>query len=265
MTSGLWSLYNTIRYFIAYTIYESLQGQIAAIVLGSSAAVCLTFLICAAILSIFRSYLIRAHIPIHSLLILRTVFLYLGSFFLISPAIVNIALAIVWRNSSIPELVPQLRCHLDIDVVWSVTTGTCNRTTAAQWLGLAIFRVAFTLIIIVSLNMHLFLTSSLIDGLIRFYSYSFLLPTTVHDVHPKHRSVVVNVNSVTWNRKCSQPLHLRPHPPNFHWLRDIQVAIRHAPLSLPKGTTGELQIAPSETRKPRPQNLTPPLLPTKMR
>ncbi|KAE9396240.1 hypothetical protein BT96DRAFT_1021503 [Gymnopus androsaceus JB14] len=84
---GLWALYNTIRYFIAYTIYESLQGQIAALALGTSTAVCFVLFICAAILSALQSYLLRAHIPIHSLLVIRTVLRYLGSFFLLSPAI----------------------------------------------------------------------------------------------------------------------------------------------------------------------------------
>ncbi|KIK66274.1 hypothetical protein GYMLUDRAFT_929599 [Collybiopsis luxurians FD-317 M1] len=141
---GIWALYNTIRYFIAYTMFNSTPGQAAALALGTSTAVCATCLGCAAVLSVFQPYLIRSHVPIHSLLVLRTAFCYLASFCLLSPAIVNLALVIVWRNSSIPELVPELRCRLDVDIVWSVTNGTCNGTVFAQWLGLAIFRVVLT-------------------------------------------------------------------------------------------------------------------------
>ncbi|KIK66255.1 hypothetical protein GYMLUDRAFT_239240 [Collybiopsis luxurians FD-317 M1] len=141
---GIWALYNTNRYFIAYAMFNSTPGQAAALALGTSTVVCATCLGCAAILSIFQPHLIRSHVPIHSLLILRTVFHYLASVCLLYLAIVNLALTIVWRNSSIPELVPELRCRLDVDIVWSVTTGTCSGTDFAQWLGLAIFRVVLT-------------------------------------------------------------------------------------------------------------------------
>ncbi|KAJ3936471.1 MAG: hypothetical protein NXY57DRAFT_885815 [Lentinula lateritia] len=130
---ALWAVYNTVRYFIAYTIYDSLQGQTTAIVLGTSTAVCFAFLICAAAVSAFQPHLIRAHIPIHSLLVMRAVFRYLAAFFLVSPAIVNLALTVVWRSSSVSELIPELRCRLDVDVVWSINIGICNRTTPAGW------------------------------------------------------------------------------------------------------------------------------------
>lgn len=148
--TALWAVYNTVRYFIAYTIYDSLQGQTTAIVLGTSTAVCFAFLICAAAVSAFQPHLIRAHIPIHSLLVMRAVFRYLAAFFLVSPAIVNLALTVVWRSSSVSELIPELRCRLDVDVVWSINIGICNRTTPAGWLGLSIFRLIFTLIVVVS-------------------------------------------------------------------------------------------------------------------
>ncbi|KAJ4484125.1 hypothetical protein C8J55DRAFT_559254 [Lentinula edodes] len=157
---ALWAVYNTVRYFIAYTIYDSLQGQTTAIVLGTSTAVCFAFLICAAAVSAFQPHLIRAHIPIHSLLVMRAVFRYLAAFFLVSPAIVNLALTVVWRSSSVSELIPELRCRLDVDVVWSINIGICNRTTPAGWLGLSIFRLIFTLIVVI-----LFLSvSSAYDG-----------------------------------------------------------------------------------------------------
>ncbi|KAJ3749745.1 hypothetical protein EV360DRAFT_89708 [Lentinula raphanica] len=147
---AVWAVYNTVRYFIAFTVYDSLQGQTTAIVLGTSTAVCFAFLTCAAAVSAFQPYLIRAHVPIHSLLVMRSIFRYFAAFFLLTPTIVNLALVIVWRRSSISELVPELRCKLDADVVWSITAGSCSHTTPAQWLGLAIFRVIFTLSIVVS-------------------------------------------------------------------------------------------------------------------
>ncbi|GAW06763.1 hypothetical protein LENED_008709 [Lentinula edodes] len=157
---ALWAVYNTVRYFIAYTIYDSLQGQTTAIVLGTSTAVCFAFLICAAAVSAFQPHLIRAHIPIHSLLVMRAVFRYLAAFFLVSPAIVNLALTVVWRSSSVSELIPELRCRLDVDVVWSINTRICNRTTLAGWLGLSIFRLIFTLIVVILF----LLVSSAYDG-----------------------------------------------------------------------------------------------------
>ncbi|KAJ4480893.1 hypothetical protein J3R30DRAFT_2375470 [Lentinula aciculospora] len=144
-----WAVYNTARYFIAYTIYDSLQGETTAILLGTSTAMCFALLTCAAAVSSFQPHLIRAHIPVYSLLVVRTIFRYLAAFFLIAPTIVNLALVIIWRRSSVSELVPDLRCRLDADVVWSVTAGICDHTTAAQWLGLSIFRLIFTLIVVV--------------------------------------------------------------------------------------------------------------------
>ncbi|KAK7447121.1 hypothetical protein VKT23_014333 [Stygiomarasmius scandens] len=165
---AVWAMYNTIRYFLAYTMYSSMAGQQTALALGTSTAICIGFLACAAVVSALHPFLIAKRIPIRALLVTRTLFRYLGSFFLLSPAIVNLALTIVWRHSSDTELDPDRRCHLDVDIIWSTTTSSaCASPMWAAWLGLAILRVLLTLIIVV-----LFLSISSVYQLTRRPSQS---------------------------------------------------------------------------------------------
>ena len=55
------------------------------------------------------------------------------------------------------ELATDSRCNLDIDTIWSVSSSKpqCPDFNWTAWLSLAIFRVAFTLILSVSDIVHL--------------------------------------------------------------------------------------------------------------
>lgn len=148
--TGAWAVFNAIRYFIAYTIYISIDGQTVALVMGTATTLSFAFLICAAVLALLQVRLMVHHIPIRAILITGTVLRSLASFCLIAPAIVNLILTIVWRNSLGSEFGLGQRCQLDIDVIWSVSNKSCSPPTWGLWLGLAIARVVVTSMVIVS-------------------------------------------------------------------------------------------------------------------
>ncbi|KAK0200711.1 hypothetical protein DFS33DRAFT_1266389 [Desarmillaria ectypa] len=155
MVMGAWAIYNTVRYFLAFAVYQSITGQDVSLALGTSTAVSATFLLCRVIVSFFQTQLIRAHVHLHSILLTRTIFRFLASIFLLGPAIVAFALTFVWRNiPEEPELSLSQRCGLDLDVVWIVSSSsaTCQGRTHnwASWLGLSILRIFITLAIIAS-------------------------------------------------------------------------------------------------------------------
>ncbi|SJL10892.1 uncharacterized protein ARMOST_14287 [Armillaria ostoyae] len=155
MVMGVWAIYNTVRYFLAFAVYQSITGQDVSLALGTSTAVSATFLLCRVIVSFFQTQLIRAHVHLHSILLTRTIFRFLASIFLLGPAIVAFALTFVWRSvPEEPELNLSQRCGLDLDVVWVVSSsGTMCQGRAhnwASWLGLSVLRIFITLAIIAS-------------------------------------------------------------------------------------------------------------------
>ncbi|KAI3604149.1 hypothetical protein WG66_010122 [Moniliophthora roreri] len=150
---GAWAIYNTVRYFIAYSIYSSREGQAVALALGSVSAVCFASIMCEAALAASQPELIAAQLPSQTSLLLRTIILSLGSFFLLASSVVNLALTIVWRHSALRELDIDSRCRLDVDVVWSISSSTsmCSGANWTAWLSLAVFRIAFTFVLSLSL------------------------------------------------------------------------------------------------------------------
>ena len=77
---------------------------------------------------------------------------YLSSFCLIGPAVVNLAIISIRKDTVDPYFNLRNRCHLDVDIVWSVSNTLCNNTSPewAIWLTLSALRLALTLIISVS-------------------------------------------------------------------------------------------------------------------
>ncbi|KAK0476999.1 hypothetical protein IW261DRAFT_299977 [Armillaria novae-zelandiae] len=158
MVMGAWAIYNTVRYFLAFAVYQSITGQDVSLALGTSTAVSATFLLCRVIVSFFQTQLIRAHVHLHSILLTRTIFRFLASIFLLGPAIVAFALTFVWRSvPEEPELNLSQRCGLDLDVVWAVSSSStmCQGRAHnwASWLGLSILRIFITLAIIIPYNL----------------------------------------------------------------------------------------------------------------
>jgi hypothetical protein len=121
-----------------------------SLALGTSATLAIALLLSATILSLFEPYLLHCYPNRSLLLFIRTMLHYLSSFFLFAPAAVNYVLAFMWRTSPDPEVTLKGRCHLDVDVVWSVTRITCRPLPWSAWLALSIVRALITLAIIVS-------------------------------------------------------------------------------------------------------------------
>ncbi|KAG7087755.1 hypothetical protein E1B28_013696 [Marasmius oreades] len=152
---GLWAIYTTVRYFIAYIVYSSTVGQNLALGLACTSTIAFAFLICDAVVTVFRTRLIASRSSLRSLLLLRTVFLCLSFFFLLCVAIVNLVVTIVLRCSHTSELSADLRCNLDIDVIWSISSSKTSCPPESSnwtgWIALAIFRVAATLVLVLSM------------------------------------------------------------------------------------------------------------------
>lgn len=140
-----------MRYFLAFTLYDSWAGQTTALALGICTGASFAFSVCAFILSLFQPYLLVHRVPLHPLLHTRTALHALASFTLFGPAAVNVALLFVWKNSPIRELNIQRRCHVDIDVVWSITGAECTPPIWAVWIALSFLRLVITIFIIVSI------------------------------------------------------------------------------------------------------------------
>lgn len=112
--------------------------------MGTITAASFAFFFSAAILLSFQPQLVEANISIRAL-ILTSHILHFGAYFLlILPAIINVVLTIVWRETTVPELSFERRCHLDVDFVWSVSSATCSPPSWTSWIVLAIIRLLLT-------------------------------------------------------------------------------------------------------------------------
>ncbi len=220
---GAWAVYNTVRYFLAFAVYQSITGQDVSLALGTSTAVSATFLLCRVIVSFFQTQLIRAHVHLHSILLTRTIFRFLASIFLLGPAIVAFALTFVWRSvPEEPELNLSQRCGLDLDVVWVVSSSStmCQGRAHhwASWLGLSILRIFITLAIIAS-HSHSRRIRVLIITLSRFLTTCLLLPIRLLAAPPKEPADAgaAATASLTPNQSISRclplPLWLPPFIP----------------------------------------------------
>lgn len=156
---GIWSLYNTIRYFYAFTIYESPTGQSYSLALGTSTGLSFACLACAVILALSESALSLHGITFQRLLSARQWLHYISSFLLIAPAIVNFAAVFSWRNATDSQLMTAHRCQVDIDIIWSTSYTLCNLKSPSWgvWLTLSVLRLLFTLLLLVA---HLMISSN---------------------------------------------------------------------------------------------------------
>ncbi|KAF9463498.1 hypothetical protein BDZ94DRAFT_1258957 [Collybia nuda] len=151
--SAAFAVYNTVRYFLAYTIYDSNEGQSVSLSMGISTGFAFTLLVCAVILATFQPYLLAHQISLRPLLLCRTVMHALASLLIFGPAVVNTTLLFIWKNSTDTELNILRRCHVDIDVVWSVSNAQCKPAAWGVWLALSLVRLMLTLFIIIAYHM----------------------------------------------------------------------------------------------------------------
>jgi hypothetical protein len=162
---GVWALYNAVRYFFAFTVYESISGETAALALGVCAGLSFAFLTCAIAFSIFRPQLLRHGVSYNTLSTVYWCLTYLAILLLFAPAATNFALVFLWRNKSDLQLQPRHRCYVDIDLVWSRSSQRmCKTNTAAWgvWVALASVRLAVTSAVLVSAPFSLSLRSLLL-------------------------------------------------------------------------------------------------------
>lgn len=140
-----------MRYFIAFTVYQSITGQAFSLALGTATGLSFAFATCASILWMGQTFLLVHGISVHALMTLRKTLHLLASCCLFGPSLVNLVLIFIWKKSSDLELQTRHRCKLDIDLVWSARDTLCNhkRRTWGFWLTLSIIRLVITLLIIV--------------------------------------------------------------------------------------------------------------------
>ncbi|KAJ3559704.1 hypothetical protein NP233_g11199 [Leucocoprinus birnbaumii] len=124
--TGVWAIYNTIRYFIAFTAYRLVEGQVVALVLGICTIISFASLSTAAIFSFFKLHLLMHSFPLRLLTWIVAFSLHLSSLTLLAPAIINLIMLFIWRTSPNQELSTESRCLIDIDVVWSHSDLTCS-------------------------------------------------------------------------------------------------------------------------------------------
>ncbi|KAJ6492815.1 hypothetical protein C8R47DRAFT_422615 [Mycena vitilis] len=152
-----WSIYTTVRYFLAFAIYpSSTGGQITSIVLAAASLVTCAVLLAAAVIPLLQTYLLGQNFSITVLLSVRMALRYASSFFLFATAAVNFVLVFAWRTSSDSALNMGNRCVVDVDVVWSIRSHpTCNPPPWGAWLALAIARLLVTTGILVTYHLAL--------------------------------------------------------------------------------------------------------------
>jgi len=147
-----WAIYNTTKYLIAFVSHDSKQGQIVSLVLGICTCISFALLVIAAIFSFFQLHLLMYSISLWILTLITTSLLYLSSMTLLAPAVVNLIMLCVWRNSSNKQLSTETRCHIDIDVVWSPSKQTCSEPYAwGALVALAATRLGLTAVFIVGI------------------------------------------------------------------------------------------------------------------
>ncbi|TEB33904.1 hypothetical protein FA13DRAFT_118995 [Coprinellus micaceus] len=163
---GVWALYNAVRYFFAFTVYESISGETAALALGVCAGLSFAFLTCAIAFSIFRPQLLRHGVSYNTLSTVYWCLTYLAILLLFAPAATNFALVFLWRNKSDLQLQPRHRCYVDIDLVWSRSSQRmCKTNTAAWgvWVALASVRLAVTSAVLLGYQIVLYKLSAAPD------------------------------------------------------------------------------------------------------
>ncbi|KAJ7123691.1 hypothetical protein C8R44DRAFT_735326 [Mycena epipterygia] len=144
-----WALYTTVRYFLAFAVYQSSTGQVVALVLATVGSVSFAVLFATAVIPFLQLYLLGRNISIDALLTVRMVLRYISSVLLLGPAVVNFALVFAWRSSSDVALDMGKRCDVDIDVVWSIRSHqSCPIPSWGAWLALSIARLLVTLAVL---------------------------------------------------------------------------------------------------------------------
>ncbi|KAH9481359.1 hypothetical protein JR316_0005884 [Psilocybe cubensis] len=129
LVMAAWAIYSTVRYFIAFTVYQSITGQAVSLALGTATGLSFAFASCASILWTGQTYLLIHGFSVQALMTLRRTLHFLSSCCLFGPSVVNLVLVFLWKKHIDLELQVRYRCKLDVDLVWSVRESLCNHRT----------------------------------------------------------------------------------------------------------------------------------------
>ncbi|KAI9452260.1 hypothetical protein F5148DRAFT_515455 [Russula earlei] len=143
---GSWASYTTVRYFIAFAVYQNTTRQAIALSLGICSLLSLLFLVALALSFVLPYYDTPRHrqSPFQGKLY-HHASRFLASFFLFAPAVVNLVFVLVWRHVR-STLSLRGRCHWSLDVVWEGVGGQCvpHAPAFGVWLTAAIVRLTLT-------------------------------------------------------------------------------------------------------------------------
>lgn len=151
----MWAVYNTVRYFVAFSIYTARDRQIALLAFGTAAALSFASLMLSLLLSFFAPHLGWKHRSRSSYTRFQVLLTYTASFLILGPAVGNVVFVALWRDSSDPGLSIHGRCHWDIDVLWTGTGFECDvnhSVSWGSWLAGSVIRLLLTVGVIVSLR-----------------------------------------------------------------------------------------------------------------
>ncbi|KAI0085517.1 hypothetical protein BDY19DRAFT_438484 [Irpex rosettiformis] len=206
-----WAIYNTIRYFLAFTTYPSHDRQVAALTLGSVAALSLALTLTSQVLGIFSPHFGWNYSATSLYTRLQTCLNYAASVLLLGPAIVNVVLTVLWRRSSDHAQSLQGRCHWDIDVVWSGTGFECgvdHTVSWGYWLAGAVARLVLTACILTACHFISYAYATTRRPSRRRMSRSRSVSSTGHTA----RSAPSFQSSRTMTSLTTTPVSLGGHP-----------------------------------------------------
>ncbi|KAF8970697.1 hypothetical protein BDZ97DRAFT_1914577 [Flammula alnicola] len=206
---GAWAIYNTVRYFMAFAIFgrNSHAGKSFSFALGTSTGIAFFLAFCTQGLFVVMHKLRVQAQTFQILTRICSILHYLSSICILGPAIVNFVVVFLWKNSADSPYNLQNRCHVDIDVVWSVTHNLCTNKSApwSIWLTLCSVRLALTLVFLLVYHTISFLQPELprrpLHDRLQSESYpsapstpgrrpslASMLPQTPNDhLHPHHQ------------------------------------------------------------------------------
>lgn len=145
---GAWAVFNTIRYFLAYTIYRTHTRRIINLTLACVSAITAILTIFSLSLTALAALLGWKYGPRTSYHFIQSLLGYLFPILLLGPPISNVVFVIMWKSSAPePSDIVQGRCNWDIDALWSGTGSSCDSSRAmpwAFWLAAAIVRLVLT-------------------------------------------------------------------------------------------------------------------------